>query len=97
MKNKKVKNYIKKYKRDYSNLLAFNKYDEPIYQEWLTIYHGEAIADIARKETINEICKYLKKNFKFDDYGSSITSGVGIVNFDLDKLINDIKNYGNKD
>lgn len=61
-----VEDYIKKYTRNYSNKILVNG-DESYtnipskgeYHPWLTPEHARSIAEIAREETIKEVCEWL--------------------------------------
>lgn len=59
---KAVEEYIEKYTRNCSNLLYRDNvegFDKTVYQPWLTPEHARSVAQIAREETIKEVCEWL--------------------------------------
>lgn len=66
---KAVEEYIKKHTRNCSNEILVNG-DESYtnipskgeYHPWLTPYHAECVAEIAREETIKEVYKWLSSH-----------------------------------
>ena len=59
---KKVEQYIKDYTRNCSNLVykdTINGKEFNTYHEWLTPDHARRVAEIAREETIKEVCEWL--------------------------------------
>lgn len=63
---KAVEEYIKKHTRNCSNEILVNGDDSYTnipskgdYHPWLTPYHAECVAEIAREETIKEVCEWL--------------------------------------
>ncbi len=67
---KKVEQYIKNYTRNCSNeYLTDGKLDvlggyisRRKFSPWLTPDHARNVAEIAREETIKEVCEWLRKN-----------------------------------
>ena len=82
----KVEQYIKAHTITCSNKSLRN--DK--YYEWLTPANARAVAEIARKETINEVCEWIKHNvysytwYDFQQHEGGIERG---------KLIGDLKKH----
>jgi glutamate/tyrosine decarboxylase-like PLP-dependent enzyme len=55
---KKVEQYIKEHTNRYSNHVELAPYITG-FTEWLTIDDARRVADIARQETIKEVCEWL--------------------------------------
>ena len=62
----KVEKYIQDYTRGCSNEMAAIKYadgrTETYYHEWLTPENAFSVAEIAKEETLNKVCEYIKEN-----------------------------------
>ena len=56
--------YIKKYTRYCSNEVKMHGLCNQ-FEPWLTPYHAECIAQIAREETLLEVAKWIKDTFIF--------------------------------
>jgi hypothetical protein len=92
-----VEDYINKYTRNYSNEILVNG-DESYtnipskgeYHPWLTPDHARSVAEIAREETIKEVCGWL---YNHNDYICGSTNGITM--YDMDKLIEDLKKHFN--
>ena len=63
---KEVEKFIQDYTRNCSNEIAHwdigGKNIKPIYSPWLTPDDARKVAEIAREETINEVCEWIKYN-----------------------------------
>lgn len=79
----KVEEFIREHKKDWS----YEWYDDfsQGYEPWLTTEYARSVAEIAREETINEICELLKNNI-----AEYILPNKGL---DLDWFIEDLKKY----
>ena len=55
---KKVEQYIKEHTNRYSNHVELAPYITG-FTEWLTIDDARSVAQIAREETIKEVCEWL--------------------------------------
>ena len=90
----KAKQYIQDYTRNCSNEIITFKDDKPfadtLYHPWLTPDQALSAVEIARDEAIENVISVLKV-VDYKDYISSITSGVGIISFDADRFVSDIK------
>lgn len=61
----KVEQYIQEHTMNCSNLVykdTINGKEFNTYNEWLTPDQARAVAKIAREETINEVCEWIKYN-----------------------------------
>ena len=62
----KVEKYIQDYTRGCSNEMAAIKYadgrTETYYHEWLTPENALSVAEIAKEETLDKVCKWLEEN-----------------------------------
>lgn len=87
----KAEEFIESYTRNCSNeidqlgadIAAFSE-----YHPWLTPDHARCVAEIAREETIKEVCEYIKshrENVKTEDNG--------IIGWIGDDFIEDLKKY----
>ena len=60
---KKVEQYIKNYTRNCSNEIGYchnkTRNHNHVFYPWLTPTHAECVAEIAREETIKEVCEWL--------------------------------------
>lgn len=68
--SEKIDKYIADYTRNCSNELDFSDFENGMkrlkeYQPWLTPDHARAVAEIAREETIEKICEWLKNGQRF--------------------------------
>ena len=61
------------------------------YHEWLTPDQAREAVEIAKEETINEVCEWL---YHHNDYICGSTDG--IIRFDMDKLIEDLKKHSER-
>ena len=80
----KVDEYIKKYTRHCSNVYEFQGKNSGLYREyepWLTPFHAEAVAQIAREEVIEKACEYFIEHCGYIDTAS----------YDLDDVINNFR------
>ena len=62
----KVEDYIKNHTKEGSNELrgwVDGELKTP-YMPWLTPYHAKAVAQIARKEVIEKVCEWIKKEYE---------------------------------
>ena len=84
---KKVEQYIKEHTNRYSNHVELAPYITG-FTEWLTIDDARRVADITREETIKEVCEWL---YNHNDYICGSTNG--IIRYDMDKLIEDLKKH----
>ena len=77
----KVEEYIKAHTITCSNKSLRN--DK--YYEWLTPANARAVAEIARKETIKQVCEWLENN----------VAGYCVINdtYDVDGCIEDLKKH----
>lgn len=85
----KVEQYIKEYARNCSN----EWYDDLAqgYEPWLTPDHARCVAQIAREETIKEVCEYIKDNLYKNLYVYNGEAGFPTLQFieDLKKHMED--------
>ena len=83
----KVEQYIKEHTRNCSNEIIIPTQDGCSYTKgytsWLTPDHARKVAEIARKETIKEVCEWLDNN----------VTGFCVINdtYDVDGCIEDLK------
>lgn len=84
---KKVEQYIKEHTNRYSNHVELAPYITG-FTEWLTIDDARSVAQIAREETIKEVCEWL---YNHNDYICGSTNAV--IRYDMDKLIEDLKKH----
>ena len=82
----KVEEYIEKYTKRCSNLAHYEDDNGNVWEEeepWLTPDHARKVAEIARKETIKEVCEWLDNN----------VTGFCVINdtYDVDGCIEDLK------
>ena len=86
---RKVEQYIKEHTNRYSNHVELAPYITG-FTEWLTIDDARRVAEIAREETIKEVCEWL---YNHNDYICGGTNGIAM--YDMDKLIEDLKKHLN--
>lgn len=86
----KAEKVIKDYTRNCSNVEYKQGVYAPTYQPWLTPEQALSAVKIAREEMIESVIDILKV-VDYKDYISSITNGVGAINFVSDKFVDDIK------
>lgn len=85
----RVKQYIQKHIRYCSNSY-WNKNDGDSNYPWLTPGDARKIAEIAREETVKEVCEWIRKNvysytwYDFQQYEIGVETG---------KLIEDLKKH----
>lgn len=82
----KAEKFIIEHTRNCSNLLYrdyIGGFDKTVYQSWLTPDHARRVAEIAREETIKEVCELLKNNI-----AEYVLPNKGL---DLDWFIEDLK------
>ena len=88
----KVEQYIKEHTRNCSNEIIIPTQDGCSYTKgytsWLTPDDARKVANIAREETIKEVCEWLDNH---NDYICGSTNG--IARYDMDKLIEDLKKH----
>lgn len=86
---KKVEQYIKDYTKTCSNENVYGS-----YEPWLTPDHARRVAEIAREETIKEVCEWIKNHLN-DDYISvdeeSVRMGCPYSYLETDLFIEDLK------
>ena len=89
---KAVEEYIRKYTRNCSNEIGYchnkERNHNHVFYPWLTITHAECVAEIAREETINDVCKWLSSHYM--DYMHNPTSKQLEAFFGMD-MIEDLK------
>ena len=74
----KAEKFIQDYTRNCSNLLYrdyIGGFDKIVYNSWLTPDQARRVAEIAREETINEVCEWLEVNLPI--YISYYERGIG--------------------
>lgn len=88
---KKVEQYIKDYTKICSNENVCS-----YYEPWLTPDHARCVAEIAREETIREVCEWIKNHLN-DDYISvdeeSVRMGFPYSYLETDLFIEDLKGH----
>ena len=80
----KVEQYIKEHTMNCSNL------NKTVYHPWLTPDQTRKVADIAREETIKEVCEWIKCNVGKYSWYDLIKHN---VEFNVSGLIDDLKKY----
>lgn len=91
----KVEQYIKEYTRNCSNEIIIPTLDGCSYTRgytyWLTPDHARCVAQIAREETIKEVCEYIKDNLYKNLYVYNGEAGFPTLQFieDLKKHMED--------
>ena len=88
---KAIEDYIKKHTKRCSNLAHYEDDNGNVWEEnepWLTPYHAECVAEIARKETIKEVCEWIKCNVGKYSWYDPIEDNEG---FNVSGLIEDLK------
>lgn len=83
---KRVEQYIKDYTRNCSNSYWDKNSGDSNYS-WLTPDDARKVAEIARKETINEVCEWLDNNKEEYQYKAPYNY------FDMEQCIEDLKKY----
>lgn len=90
----KVEKFIQEHTRSDSNELCSieSRISKEFvsYRKWLTPDQARKAVEIAREETIKEVCEWLHNH---NDYICGGTNG--IVRYDMDKLIEDLKKHLN--
>jgi hypothetical protein len=86
---KKVEQYIKEHTNRYSNHVELAPYITG-FTEWLTIDDARRVAEIAREETIKEVCEWLNSHYR--DYMHNPTGKQLEAFFGMD-MIEDLNNY----
>jgi len=91
----KVEQFIQEHTKKYCNEFSETKSDglggyisRKGFAPWLTIDDTRKVAEIAREETIKEVCEWL---YNHNDYICGSTNS--IVRYDMDKLIDDLKKH----
>ena len=85
----KAEEFIKNYTRNCSNEMAFeNKDGSKLYHAWLTPDQARRVAEIARGETIKEVCEWIKDNLYKNLYVYNGEAGFPTLQF-----IEDLKKY----
>jgi len=89
---KEVEKFIQDYTRNCSNEIGYchnkTRNHNHVFYPWLTPDHARKVAEIAREETIKEVCEWLDNH---NDYICGSTNG--IARYDMDKLIEDLKKH----
>ncbi len=85
----KVEQYIKEHTNRYSNHVELAPYITG-FTEWLTIDDARRVAEIAREETIKEVCEWLNSHYR--DYMHNPTRKQLEAFFGMD-MIEDLNNY----
>jgi hypothetical protein len=85
----KVEQYIKEHTNRYSNHVELAPYITG-FTEWLTIDDARRVAEIAREETIKEVCEWLNSHYR--DYMHNPTGKQLEAFFGMD-MIEDLNNY----
>ena len=90
----KVEQYIKEHTRNCSNEIIIPTQDGCSYTKgytsWLTPNQARNVAEIARKETIKEVCECIKCNVSKYSWYDLIEHN---VEFNVSGLIEDLKKY----
>ena len=90
----KVEQYIKEHTRNCSNEIIIPTQDGCSYTKgytsWLTPDDARKIAEIAREETINEVCEWIKNNVYSYTWCDFLQHERGV---ETGKLIEDLKKY----
>ena len=84
----KVERFIQEHTRNYSN----DWYDDLSqgYESWLTPDNARKVAEIAREETIKEVCEWLKSNWMKYHWYDPYEDNEG---YNGNGLINDLKKH----
>lgn len=74
----KVEEYIQNYQKTCSNEVIVPTECGKAYQAWLTPDHAREIANIAKEEIINKVCKWIDKHILEYVYAKEYGQGIGI-------------------
>lgn len=88
----KAEKFIQEYTRNCSNLLYRDYtggFDKTAYHPWLTPDQARRVAEIAREETIKEVCEWLNNNKEEYQYKAPYNY------FDMGQCTEDLKKYFN--
>lgn len=90
----KVEQYIQEHTRNCSNEIGYchnkTRNHNHVFYSWLTPFHAENAAHIAREETVKEVCEWIKKNVYSYTWYDFKQYEIGV---ETDKLIEDLKKY----
>ncbi len=99
----KVEQYIQEHTRDCNNQYDLPEYFEngikrlKEYKPWLTPEHARKVAQIAREETIKEVCEWIEENIgEYCDGENIMFSAIHIESIDVfaqERFIDDLKKY----
>ena len=85
----KVEKYIKEHTNRYSNHVELAPYITG-FTKWLTIDDARRVAEVAKEETIKEVCEWINNHYR--DYMHNPT-GERLEAFFGGDMCNDFKNY----
>lgn len=89
----KAEQFIQDHTRNCCNEIGYchnkTRNHNHVFYNWLTPDHARMAVQIAREEVMENITNILK-SADYKDYISTIISGIGTINFDSDRFVNDI-------
>lgn len=92
----KAEQFINDYTKGCSNELCAveDKYGKKVisYHEWLTPDQALRAAEIAKEETIEKVCKWLKSNICYDENGDGNMEWV-VMFMDDDEMVENFKKF----
>ena len=96
---KKVEQFIQEYTRNCNNLLyrdTIEGKNKSVYHPWLTPDQARKVAEIAREETIKEVCEWIETHLN-DDYISvdeeSVRMGCAYSYLETNFFVEDLKKH----
>lgn len=91
---KEVEKFIQDYTRNCSNEIGYcynkTRNHNHVFYPWLTPDHARKVAEIAREETIKEVCEWIEKNVYSYTWCEFQQHERGV---EIGKLIEDLKKH----